>query len=158
RDPAHCAATAGPDHRRGTLSSTSIDRSPVMEWTVHELAERAGISGRTLRHYHRIGLGPYPQQMDTGGGLRRGCQRSDVEGLVGVRGPVSAPGMSSSGVVAGDPTEHLTPARDFVRPDVRVLEEFSFEGGVEGFDETVVGARTDFTHRLGDAEVGAEGS
>ena len=27
-----------------------------MEWTVHELAERAGISGRTLRHYHRIGL------------------------------------------------------------------------------------------------------
>src|SRR5699024_495904 len=56
RDPAHCAATAGPDHRRGTLSSRSNDRSPVMEWTVHELAERAGISGRTLRHYHRIGL------------------------------------------------------------------------------------------------------
>ena len=27
-----------------------------MEWTVNELAERAGISGRTLRHYHRIGL------------------------------------------------------------------------------------------------------
>lgn len=27
-----------------------------MEWTVHELAQRAGISGRTLRHYHRIGL------------------------------------------------------------------------------------------------------
>lgn len=27
-----------------------------MEWTVHELAERAGISGRTLRHYHRIEL------------------------------------------------------------------------------------------------------
>jgi DNA-binding transcriptional MerR regulator len=27
-----------------------------MEWTVAELAERAGISGRTLRHYHRIGL------------------------------------------------------------------------------------------------------
>ncbi|WP_241387563.1 MerR family transcriptional regulator [Rhodococcus sp. CH91] len=27
-----------------------------MEWTVCELAERAGISGRTLRHYHRIGL------------------------------------------------------------------------------------------------------
>ncbi|WP_220094232.1 MerR family DNA-binding transcriptional regulator [Cryobacterium soli] len=27
-----------------------------MEWTVKELAERAGISGRTLRHYHRIGL------------------------------------------------------------------------------------------------------
>ena len=27
-----------------------------MEWTVHKLAERAGISGRTLRHYHRIGL------------------------------------------------------------------------------------------------------
>lgn len=27
-----------------------------MEWTVHELAERAGVSGRTLRHYHRIGL------------------------------------------------------------------------------------------------------
>lgn len=27
-----------------------------MEWTVHELAERAGISGRTLRHYHQIGL------------------------------------------------------------------------------------------------------
>ncbi|MEB2529067.1 MerR family transcriptional regulator [Kocuria rosea] len=27
-----------------------------MEWTVHELAARAGISGRALRHYHRIGL------------------------------------------------------------------------------------------------------
>lgn len=27
-----------------------------MEWTVNELAERAGISGRALRHYHRIGL------------------------------------------------------------------------------------------------------
>lgn len=27
-----------------------------MEWTVQELAERAGISGRTLRHYHRIEL------------------------------------------------------------------------------------------------------
>ncbi|GAA3659285.1 hypothetical protein GCM10022202_19980 [Microbacterium marinilacus] len=27
-----------------------------MEWTVNDLAERAGISGRTLRHYHRIGL------------------------------------------------------------------------------------------------------
>jgi len=27
-----------------------------MEWTVNEVAERAGISGRTLRHYHRIGL------------------------------------------------------------------------------------------------------
>lgn len=28
----------------------------MREWTVAELAERAGISGRTLRHYHRIGL------------------------------------------------------------------------------------------------------
>lgn len=27
-----------------------------MEWTVNEAAERAGISGRTLRHYHQIGL------------------------------------------------------------------------------------------------------
>lgn len=27
-----------------------------MEWTVHELAVRAGISGRALRHYHQIGL------------------------------------------------------------------------------------------------------
>ncbi|PPF84438.1 MerR family transcriptional regulator [Pseudoclavibacter sp. RFBJ3] len=27
-----------------------------MEWTVKELAERAGISGAALRHYHRIGL------------------------------------------------------------------------------------------------------
>ena len=27
-----------------------------MEWTVSELATRAGISGRTLRHYHAIGL------------------------------------------------------------------------------------------------------
>ncbi|WP_052462691.1 MerR family transcriptional regulator [Nigerium massiliense] len=27
-----------------------------MEWTVSELADRAGISGRTLRHYHQIGL------------------------------------------------------------------------------------------------------
>lgn len=28
----------------------------MSEWTVAELAARAGISGRTLRHYHRIGL------------------------------------------------------------------------------------------------------
>lgn len=27
-----------------------------MECTVQELADRAGISGRTLRHYHQIGL------------------------------------------------------------------------------------------------------
>ncbi|WP_144875931.1 MerR family transcriptional regulator [Microbacterium sp. 1.5R] len=27
-----------------------------MEWTVSELADRAGITGRTLRHYDRIGL------------------------------------------------------------------------------------------------------
>ncbi|SJN08087.1 Transcriptional regulator, MerR family [Leucobacter sp. 7(1)] len=27
-----------------------------MEWTVQQLAERAGISARTIRHYHRIGL------------------------------------------------------------------------------------------------------
>lgn len=27
-----------------------------MEWTVRQLAERAGISGRTLRHYHAVGL------------------------------------------------------------------------------------------------------
>lgn len=27
-----------------------------MEWTVRQLADRAGISGRTLRHYHAIGL------------------------------------------------------------------------------------------------------
>lgn len=27
-----------------------------MEWTVQELADRAGISARTLRHYHQIGL------------------------------------------------------------------------------------------------------
>ncbi|MEZ5085248.1 MAG: MerR family DNA-binding transcriptional regulator [Tessaracoccus sp.] len=27
-----------------------------MEWTVQELADRAGISGRTLRHYHQIWL------------------------------------------------------------------------------------------------------
>ena len=28
----------------------------MTEWTVHELAARAGISDRTLRHYHHIGL------------------------------------------------------------------------------------------------------
>ena len=28
----------------------------MMEWTVQELADRAGISARTLRHYHQIGL------------------------------------------------------------------------------------------------------
>lgn len=27
-----------------------------MEWTVQELADRAGVSGRTLRHYHQIEL------------------------------------------------------------------------------------------------------
>lgn len=28
----------------------------MVEWTVQELADRAGISSRTLRHYHQIGL------------------------------------------------------------------------------------------------------
>ncbi|MCV7532260.1 MerR family transcriptional regulator, partial [Micrococcus luteus] len=28
----------------------------LVEWTVQELADRAGVSGRTLRHYHQIGL------------------------------------------------------------------------------------------------------
>lgn len=37
-----------------------------MEWTVNELAERAGISGRTLRHYHRIGLLP-PDRVGSNG-------------------------------------------------------------------------------------------
>lgn len=37
-----------------------------MEWTVNELAERAGISGRTLRHYHRIGL-LHPTRVGTNG-------------------------------------------------------------------------------------------
>lgn len=37
-----------------------------MEWTVNEVAERAGISGRTLRHYHRIGLLP-PDRVGSNG-------------------------------------------------------------------------------------------
>ena len=28
----------------------------MVEWTVQQRAERAGISGRTVRHYHQIGL------------------------------------------------------------------------------------------------------
>ena len=28
----------------------------MVEWTVQQLAQRAGISGRALRHYHQIGL------------------------------------------------------------------------------------------------------
>ena len=32
------------------------NRMTTMEWMVHELAARAGISSRTLRHYDRIGL------------------------------------------------------------------------------------------------------
>lgn len=28
----------------------------IVEWTVQELADRAGISARTLRHYHQLGL------------------------------------------------------------------------------------------------------
>jgi len=28
----------------------------MVEWTVRELADRAGISPRALRHYHQIGL------------------------------------------------------------------------------------------------------
>ncbi len=101
-------------------------------------------------------IGPYPRLVDTGGGLGGGCRRSGVEGLVGVRGPVSAPGVPPSGVVAGDPAEHLAPACGLVGPGVRVLEDFSFEGGVEGFGQAVVGARADFAHRLGHSETGAE--
>jgi DNA-binding transcriptional MerR regulator len=39
-----------------TLDATPTTEERAMEWTVTELADRAGISGRTLRHYHRIGL------------------------------------------------------------------------------------------------------
>lgn len=38
------------------MRTTSTNWRQSVEWTVHELAERAGISGRTLRHYHQIGL------------------------------------------------------------------------------------------------------
>src|SRR5690606_39860555 len=38
------------------MRTTSTSWRQSEEWTVHELAERAGISGRTLRHYHQIGL------------------------------------------------------------------------------------------------------
>ncbi|MFW0182128.1 MerR family transcriptional regulator [Rothia sp. CCM 9417] len=37
-----------------------------MEWTIHEVAERAGISPRTLRHYHQIGL-LVPDRIGTNG-------------------------------------------------------------------------------------------
>jgi DNA-binding transcriptional MerR regulator len=37
-----------------------------MEWTVNELAERAGITDRALRHYHRIGLLP-PDRIGSNG-------------------------------------------------------------------------------------------
>lgn len=86
--------------------------------------------------------GLYPRLVDTGGGLRGGCQRSGVEGLVGVRGPVSAPGVPPSGVVVGDPAEHLALTCGLVGPGVCVLEDFSFEGGVERFGQAVVGALT----------------
>jgi hypothetical protein len=65
--------------------------------------------------------GPYPRLVDTGGGLRGGCQRSGVEGPVGVRGPVSTPGMSPSGVVTRDPAEHLTPTCGLVGLDAPSL-------------------------------------
>ncbi|WP_317231708.1 MerR family transcriptional regulator [Clavibacter capsici] len=32
------------------------EEARAVEWTVQQLADRAGVSGRTLRHYHRIGL------------------------------------------------------------------------------------------------------
>lgn len=35
---------------------TSTNWRQSVEWTVHEFAERAGVSGRTLRHYHQIRL------------------------------------------------------------------------------------------------------
>lgn len=38
----------------------------MVEWTVRELADRAGISPRTLRHYHQIGLLP-PNRIGTNG-------------------------------------------------------------------------------------------
>ncbi|MBP2456634.1 DNA-binding transcriptional MerR regulator [Clavibacter michiganensis] len=34
------------------------EEARAVEWTVQQLADRAGVSGRTLRHYHRIGLLP----------------------------------------------------------------------------------------------------
>ena len=38
----------------------------MVEWTVQQLAERAGISGRTVRHYHQIGL-PAPDRVGANG-------------------------------------------------------------------------------------------
>ncbi|WP_030013276.1 MerR family transcriptional regulator [Curtobacterium sp. S6] len=38
----------------------------MVEWTVHQLADRAGVSPRTLRHYHQIGL-LQPDRIGTNG-------------------------------------------------------------------------------------------
>ncbi|QIS12170.1 MerR family transcriptional regulator [Nocardia arthritidis] len=40
----------------GTLALGGMTQETTMEWLVNELAARAGITGRTLRHYDRIGL------------------------------------------------------------------------------------------------------
>ncbi|MDE3722112.1 MerR family transcriptional regulator [Nocardiopsis sp. N85] len=37
-----------------------------MEWTIRELATRAGVTGRTLRHYDRVGLLPPSRVGDNG--------------------------------------------------------------------------------------------
>lgn len=52
---------------------------------------------------------------------------------------MTAAGVTSFGVVAGQPSEDLAAAGRRVRPVAAVLEDFAFEGGVERSGQRVVG-------------------
>jgi hypothetical protein len=94
--------------------------------------------------------------LDTVVDLCRWPEGSGVEGFVGDRGLVAAPGVPAAGVVAVEPAEELAAAGGLVGSGVVVLEDLAFEGGVERFGEAVVCAGPDGAHGLGHAQVAAE--
>ena len=63
---------------------------------------------------------------------------------------MAASGVSSFGVVAGQPAEDLAAATRRVGPAGPVLQNFAFEGGVERFRQCVVGTCPHCAHGLGD--------
>lgn len=104
-----------------------------MEWTVNELAERAGITDRALRHYHRIGLLP-PDRIGSNGyryygsaavaRLQRILLLRDIGmGLAEIAAVLDAPAQPTSEVAAlRSHLDQLTAERDAVDRRIAAVE------------------------------------
>src|SRR3954451_7126736 len=141
-------ALSGP-HRAPNRSGTGSSRRPR--------TTSGGFEQAHIRPLEVTAVGPRPPVLGQGVGLRRWQECSGgCACKVGDWGLVAAPGVPPAVVLTDEPAEHLTAAGDLVGPGLRVLQDLAFEGRVERLRERMVSARADGTHRLGDAEVGAE--